>query len=65
VVLPGQDWTRGGSGLSPDLDPGFTGSPTPQTAGVPFTVHVYAVDEYWNVVEGSTPVIHLSAGSTA
>ena len=45
VLLPGQRPVGG-------RDPGFTGEPAPQTAGVPFTAVVQAVDAWWNPVSG-------------
>ena len=44
VLLPGQENVGG-------RDPGYTGQPLEQEAGVPFPVLVQAVDSWWNPVE--------------
>ena len=50
VLLPGQENVGGG-------DPGHSGEPAEQEAGIPFNVTVQAVDSWWNpVAEGAPPV---------
>ncbi len=43
VLLPGET-------AAPGTPTGKTGTPTPQTAGVPFNVTVNAVDDSWNII---------------
>jgi hypothetical protein len=52
VLLPGQENENG-------RDPGFTGQPIEQEAGIPFNVTVQAVDSWWNPVEDQVSVLSL------
>lgn len=57
VILPGQT-AAGGTAT------GKTGTPTNQSAGVPFNVTVRAVDQWWNLVPGVTDVAGLTSTDT-
>lgn len=52
VLLPGQDNVGG-------RDPGHTGEPAEQEAGIGFNVTVLAVDSWWNPVPGQDTAIDL------
>jgi hypothetical protein len=54
VLLAGQE-PKGGT------EPGFSGSPTDQSAGTSFQIMVRSVDAYWNRVEGINSRIALSS----
>jgi len=51
VVLPGETLVQGG---------GITGKALSQLIGTPFTLTVYAVDEYWNIATTETSVVAVS-----
>ncbi|HTO93630.1 MAG TPA: hypothetical protein VMM80_04640, partial [Bacteroidota bacterium] len=57
VLLPGER-------AAPGTTTGKTGTPSPQSAGTPFTVTVNGTDVNWDVVSTATDVIHLSATDT-
>lgn len=52
VLLPGQENVGG-------RDPGFTGEPVEQEAGLPFNMTVQAVDSWWNPVPDVDAAISL------
>jgi hypothetical protein len=56
VLLPGET-------VVPGSLTGKTGTPTPQTAGVPFSVTVNAVDASWNL-KITNDVVHLASTDT-
>jgi hypothetical protein len=56
VLMPGET-------AAPGTLPGKTGSPVPETAGVPFQVTVNAVDYNWTVMANVTDVVHLSSSN--
>jgi hypothetical protein len=58
VLMPGET-------AAPSTPTGKTGTPDPQTSGVPFNVTVNAVDEVWNVVPSSDTVTITSSDTGA
>ncbi len=58
VVVPGQD-------PAPGAASGVTGSPATQGAGQPFTVDVFATDDYWNPVPSADAVRVISSDPQA
>ena len=54
VLMPGET-------AAPDTLSGKTGSPTPQTAGVPFDVIVKAVDQNWHVMTSAIDTIQVTS----
>jgi len=48
VLVPGET-------AAPGMSSGKTGTPSPQTAGIPFSVTVNACDDSWTVVPSVTP----------
>ena len=61
IVTPGEEPNPGSSSTT-----GKTGNPDTQQAGLPFTVAVRAVDQYWNLAEsfnGNSIVLSSSDGS--
>ena len=52
VLLPGQENVSG-------RNPGYSGDPVEQEAGIPFLVTVQAVDSWWNPVEEGDAAISL------
>ena len=58
VLLPGET-------AAPGTSSGKTGTPTPQTANVPFTVTVRACDSGWNLVATTTDAIGISTSDVS
>ncbi len=58
VLMPGET-------AAPNTPSGKTGTPTPQTAGLPFNVTVNAVDAVWNRVSSTDTIAITSSDSTA
>ncbi len=58
VLMPGET-------AAPNTPSGKTGTPDPQTAGLPFNMTVRAVDAVWNVVSSSDTVNLTSTDGTA
>lgn len=54
ILLPGES-------LAPGSPTGKTGTPAPQTAGIPFTVTIRAVDVAWNLVSARNDTIVVTA----
>lgn len=54
VLLPGET-------AAPGTATGKTGTPTAQTAGVPFDITVNAVDEQFNLVTSATPMVTITS----
>ncbi|RJP60137.1 MAG: hypothetical protein C4541_04675, partial [Candidatus Auribacter fodinae] len=59
VLLPGEVSVPG------DAGDGKSGSPVPQEAGVPFTVIVQYVDQYYNVVTDVQETVQLTSSNSA
>ena len=57
VLLPGMT-------AAPTTVNGYTGSPTAITAGSSVTATVNAVDQYWNLVTGSTQTVAITSTDT-
>jgi hypothetical protein len=53
ILLPGET-------ADPTQPNGKTGTPDPQSVGVPFNIIVNAVDNNWNIVAGATDTVHLT-----
>jgi sugar lactone lactonase YvrE len=51
VLLPGET-------LVPGV--GITGTPVPQAKAVPFSINVYAVDDFFNIAPGASDTIYVS-----
>jgi hypothetical protein len=65
VTIGDETWVPGGVGETEDArkaNAGRSGAPD-QVAGVAFTAHVWAVDAYWNVVQGAAPKVHFCAST--
>lgn len=61
LIAPGETSQPGSVSES-----GKSGTPDPQRAGVPFTVLVRAVDQYWNLADTTqSGVIHLSSSDNS
>ncbi len=58
VLVPGES-------TDPGSPTGKTGSPTGQTANAPFSITVYAVDDYWNVTPATDTVAISSSDADA
>lgn len=58
VLMPGET-------AAPNTPSGKTGTPDPQTAGLPFNMTVRAVDSVWNLVSSSDTVHLTSTDGTA
>src|SRR5262249_2665293 len=58
LLLPGET-------AAPGTASGKTGTPTPQSAGTPFTVRVNAVDANWNVISTNDVISITSSDSNA
>ena len=58
VLMPGET-------AAPGTASGRTGTPTAQTAGVPFNVTVNAVDNYWNLVNYVTDVVAITSSDSS
>ena len=56
VLLPGQTHNPGAASLAAAI----TGTPTTQVAGVSFSVNVYAVDAFFNIVSSETSAVSLT-----
>ncbi len=54
VLLPGET-------AAPGTVSGKTGTPVPQTAGIPFTINVRACDADWNTATSITHVVSISS----
>ena len=54
VLLPGETAT-------PGISPGKTGAVNPILAGTSISVHVNAIDNWWNVISSVTHTVHLSS----
>lgn len=57
VLMPGET-------AAPFTTTGKTGTPTAQTAGVPFNIIVNAVDQFWNITD-SSDVVGLTSNDAA
>jgi hypothetical protein len=57
VLMPGET-------AAPNTPTGKTGTPTPQSVGLPFNITVNSVDAYWNVVS-STNTIDITSSDTS
>lgn len=59
LVLPGQLVLRGDTETDANLFPGRSGQARAQTSGLPFTVDVYAADDYFNPVTAAADQVRL------
>lgn len=58
VLMPGET-------AAPFTPTGKTGTPTAQTAGIPFNITVNAVDDYWNLVKSTDEVAITCSDASA
>lgn len=62
LLMPGESVLPGDDDTNPQNSPGRTGTTTVQTVGLPFTVSVLAIDNFWNpVVDAPMDRISLSS----